>query len=241
VSEPTKLPDESDERVEKTMVSGPDTLSGCPKTIARPRKFALGLRLVLIFILAIVFVEFVRRNIGTFSVVDGFSMFPTFKPDDVVQARTSYSELERGSVVILTDNRGDQVIKRIVGLPGETVTLYRGSVYINRRRLSEPYLPKYTFTFKRNQESEQAIVWQLGDNQYFVLGDNRLESQDSRHYGPVERRQIDQVVNLAANDVKPGFDGVMLSETGKAVRTSQPHPGPPPNRTNRPNANETMP
>jgi signal peptidase I len=129
------------------------------------------------------------------------------------------------------------VIKRIVGMPGEIVTLYRGSVYINRRRLQEPYLPAHTFTFKRDQESEQAISSQLGDSQYFVLGDNRLESQDSRHYGPVERRQIDQVVNLPENEARPGFDEVVLSETGKAVKTGQPHPGPPPNRTNRTNAN----
>jgi signal peptidase I len=199
------------------------SVSGCPETMKRSIKLTLMLRLGLFLLLLLVIGAFVRSNIGTLSVVEGPSMLPTFKPDDIVQARTLYLDTERGSVVIMADHRGDHVIKRVIGLPGETVTIYRGFVYINGRRLLEPYLPGHTYTFKSDQADEQAITWQLGNHQYFVMGDNRLESYDSRNYGPVERRQLSRIVNLPANEAKPGFGEVMLSKTGKVIKTTSPH------------------
>jgi signal peptidase I len=176
-----------------------------------------GRRLALVLLLLLLAVQFVRSNVGTFSIVEGVSMYPTFLPNDVVQARTRNSEVQRGDVVIVADDRGDEVIKRIIGLPGETVTLYRGFVYINRQRLVEPYLPKFTYTYKRNQRDERAITWQLTGDQYFVLGDNRLYSADSRHYGPITRGQIHRIVNTPANAPRPAFCNLWLSETGKLM------------------------
>jgi len=144
-------------------------------------------RLVLPLILMVVGIEFMRSGVGTFSVIHGSSMCPTFKPNDFVQAKTLYGESQRGDVVIITDNQNERAIKRIIGLPGETVTLYRGFVYVDCQRLNEPYLPKYTCTFKSSPEDERAIRWRLKANQYFLMGDNRSESCDSRNYGPVER------------------------------------------------------
>jgi signal peptidase I len=192
---------------------------GCPGIIGRAGPYPRALRLGLAVVLTLVLVVFVRSNVGTFFIVEGPSMYPTFKPDDVVQARTFYDvATPRGEVVIITDNRGERVIKRIIGLPGETVTLYRGFVYINGQRLREPYLPGHTYTFKSNETDERAATWQLQDHEYFVMGDNRLQSQDSRHYGPVERRQIQQVVNVPANEAKPEFCEIMLSTSGKVIR-----------------------
>jgi len=174
-------------------------------------------RLLLVFALVLVGVQFVRTSFGTFSVVDGVSMYPTFHPNDIVQARISYTAAERGDIVIVAGEHGEQMIKRIVGLPGETLTVYRGFVYINHQRLYEPYLPKYTYTFKSNERDERADVWQLASDEYFVLGDNRPQSTDSRHYGPVARRQIQRVVNSPANALRPGFCEIMLSDTGQVV------------------------
>ena len=148
-------------------------------------------------------------------------MYPTFRHDDVIQTRALDARPERGDVVIITDDRGDRVIKRIVGLPGETVTLFFGFVYINAQRLSEPYLPRHTYTFKFDTEDGRRADWRLGDNQFFVLGDNRLGSIDSRHFGPVERRGILRVVNLPENTARPGFCDVILSESGKPMRKSE--------------------
>jgi signal peptidase I len=168
-------------------------------------------------------IEFVRSRVGTFSVINGSSMCPTFRPNDVVQARTLYGESQRGDVVIITDNQHERAIKRIIGLPGETVTLYRGFVYIDCQRLDEPYLPKRTYTFKSSPEDERAIRWRLGDHQYFLMGDNRSASCDSRHYGPVERHQISRVVQLPENSPRPGFCEIMLFGTGKAVPVKYTH------------------
>lgn len=177
-------------------------------------------RLVLPLILMAVGIEFVRSGIGTFSVINGSSMCPTFKPNDVVQARTLYGESQRGDVVVITDNQNEQAIKRVIGLPGETVTLFRGFVYIDFRRLDEPYLAKCTYTFKSSPENERAICWRLKANQYFLMGDNRFESCDSRNYGPVNRQQINRVVKLPENSPRPGFCEIMLSETGMQCRSS---------------------
>lgn len=175
-------------------------------------------RLVLVLIVMLVGVECARRNFGTFSVVDGVSMYPTFRPNDIVHARTLYTEAQRGDVVILADDQGCRMIKRVIGMPGETVALYRGFVYINHQRLEEPYLPRNTYTFKRDQEDEKVVTWHLADNEYFLLGDNRLQSTDSRHYGPVARSQISLLVNIPANAARPGFAGVLLTATGGVVR-----------------------
>jgi signal peptidase I len=174
-------------------------------------------RLILVFLLLVLVVQFFRSSVGTFSIVEGVSMYPTFLPNDVVQARTLHAEVQRGDVVIVADDQGDEVIKRIIGLPGETVTLYRGFVYVNRQRLVEPYLPKFTYTYQRNQLNERAISWQLTGDQYFVLGDNRLHSADSRHYGPIPRHQIHRVVNVPANTARPSFTNIMLSGNGRAM------------------------
>ncbi|MCW5550728.1 MAG: signal peptidase I [Verrucomicrobiae bacterium] len=181
-------------------------------------------RLGLVLLLTLLGVECVRRNFGTFSVVDGVSMYPTFRPNDIVQARTLYTEAQRGDVVILADDQGCRMIKRVIGMPGETVALYRGFVYINNQRLHEPYLPRNTYTFKRDQDNERVVAWALADDEYFLLGDNRLQSTDSRHYGPVIRSQINLLVNIPANAARPGFTGIMLTATGGVVRAESTRP-----------------
>jgi len=120
--------------------------------------------------------------------------------------------------VILTDDSGSDAIKRIVGLPGEVVTLYGGEVYINGRRLFEPYLDLDTRTLKNNQKNEPAAVWRLGADQYFVMGDNRFWSCDSRHYGPVRRSEIHGVVDVPENAPEPALLEIKLSESRKLVQ-----------------------
>ena len=182
---------------------------------------------VLALILAAVILQFGRTTVGKFCVVDGESMCPTLNPDDVVQAKASYVRA-RGDVVIVTDDSGEGAIKRLVGLPGETVTIYRGYVYVNGQRLLEPYLANGTFTFKDNPRNERAEVWRLEANQYFVLGDNRYESRDSRHYGPLERSLVHGVVDLPDNSPGPTFLEIVLSDSETVIHLK--HYGPSANR-----------
>jgi len=183
----------------------------------RPIKSIRFRQLLLVLVLALVGVEFVRARVGALSVVEGLSMYPTFHPNDVVLARTAYTGAQRGDVVIVAVEQSEPMIKRVIGLPGETVTIYRGFIYINHQRLNEPYLPRYTYTFKSNEQDERADVWYLAENEYFVLGDNRPQSTDSRYFGPVARRQIQRIVETPANALQPGFCEIMLSKTGQVV------------------------
>lgn len=167
-------------------------------------------------ILAVVIIQFGRTTLGKFCIVDGKSMWPTLNPGDVVQAKAYYVKA-RGDVVILTDDSGCEAVKRIVGLPGEAVTIYGGEVYVNGRRLFEPYLEERACTFKNNQKNESPGVWHLADDQYFVMGDNRYGSCDSRHYGPVRQSAIHGIVNLPTNALAPVFLDITYSGPGCSI------------------------
>lgn len=118
-------------------------------------------------------------------------MAPTLGEGTRVYTAPISGSVNRGDVVVMDDGKG-AAIKRVVGLPGETVYLWRGYVFIDRKILLEPYIPKKVYTLPRLR----AAVFELGPKQYFVLGDNRANSADSRLYGPVERRQIKKRIDL---------------------------------------------
>ena len=130
-----------------------------------------------------------RLFIGGVYVVDGTSMDPNYPAGTELYGAPIPTPLERGDVVIFDDGQADYAIKRIVGLPGETVQLWRGQVFINREMLIEPYLPKHVFTYPA-EPLRRGATFVLGEDQYVVLGDNRPSSADSRTYGPVSRKQI---------------------------------------------------
>ncbi len=118
--------------------------------------------------------------------VYGQSMEPTLHTNDrVIVDKLSYRfhPPRRGDVVVvLLSKNSPHLIKRIVGLPGETIAIHDGKVYINGQPLDEPYLKGPTKGF-------MAPV-HIPPGHYFVLGDNRQASNDSRSFGPVSRDQI---------------------------------------------------
>ncbi|MYE55087.1 MAG: signal peptidase I [Chloroflexi bacterium] len=122
--------------------------------------------------------------------VQGESMLPTLSHGDYVLVRdrkVSNRPPVRGDIVIATpEQRERSILKRVVGLPSERIALTEGMLLINDERLAESYLrglPPYLGL----EDHEFA----LGDHDYFVMGDNRAHSTDSRHYGPVRRAQIE--------------------------------------------------
>jgi signal peptidase I len=123
--------------------------------------------------------------------------------------------LKRGEVVLVKDGAGGCALKRIIGLPRETVRLSRGYIYINGKMLREPYLPPYTFTHPDPNKNQSAFA--LGTGCYFVLGDNRLYSHDSRHYGPVVLGQIVSLVEQGAT-LRPEFAAIELPVHGRQAR-----------------------
>lgn len=156
-----------------------------------------------------------RVFIGSVYVVDGMSMEPNYPPRTRLYGTPISTPLERGDVVLLNDGKEDYAVKRIIGLPGETVQLWRGRVFINRQMLVEPYLPKHTYTYPM-ERARRGAIFMLGEREYLVLGDNRFNSADSRMYGAVERKQIKRRVPLPDGFVSAYVAPYTLPEYGKS-------------------------
>ena len=134
----------------------------------------------------------VRAFIASPFVVDGNSMFPTFHNLDyliVDEVRYRFFDPERGDVVVFRYPKDPSVfyIKRIVGLPGEIISIQKGVVTVTDltgavRTLPEPYITADDATYNGK------VV--LLENEYFVLGDNRPNSSDSRVWGTLPRKDI---------------------------------------------------
>jgi len=127
------------------------------------------------------------------SVVRGSSMAPGIQDGDRILVEPwSYliGPIERGDVVVLRYPLDPEIdyIKRIIGLPGDHVTLARGEVWVNGARLAEPYVESVDAT------SSLVVVVEAGN--YFVLGDNRPRSSDSREFGSVPEEYVRGRVDL---------------------------------------------
>jgi len=110
------------------------------------------------------------------------SMEPTLERGDAVIVRrirfTPDNPPNRGDLVFFHDpiTKKDWLVKRVIGLPGETLIIWAGRVYINGVPLDEPYV---------NGIVEEYGMWQISKDAVFVMGDNRPSSNDSRDFGPI--------------------------------------------------------
>ncbi len=122
-------------------------------------------------------------------------MVPTLEIGDrVLVNKLSYRahDINRGDVVVFTRPPGlpagpgepEDLIKRVIGVPGDTLQAKEGSMYVNGKLLDEPYLPEGTSTV--NLDKPVTIQ----DGQAWVMGDNRNNSQDSRVFGPIEAETV---------------------------------------------------
>lgn len=121
--------------------------------------------------------------------VEGTSMMPGLADQErIFINKYAYriGAIERGDVVVFQypGDPSKNYIKRIVGVPGDGIEIRHGAVYVNGSRLVEPYVPERF----RDERSMSELVVPVGS--YFVLGDHRNLSSDSRDFGPVERKAI---------------------------------------------------
>ncbi len=130
-------------------------------------------------------------------VVSGPSMYPTVTNNEYLVALKFPYYLrnpQRGDIVIMQSpyNPNTDFIKRVVGLPGETILIKDGTVYINGKVLCEPYLrPTVDGDWSINSTwPADGEPYHLNPTQFFVMGDNRNVSEDSRTFGPVPRSSI---------------------------------------------------
>jgi signal peptidase I len=122
-------------------------------------------------------------------VVVGASMEPSFHSGELIivnRAAYLFGSPARGDVIIFHNpsDPAEDYIKRVIGLPGETVRIQDGRVYVNQLELDEPYIRE----FCANHQCDGT--WQLDHEHYFVLGDNRNHSRDGHIFGPLWRGLI---------------------------------------------------
>lgn len=139
---------------------------------------------------ALVIAFLITRFLLASTMVEGTSMQDTLQHGDrlfVLKVGLNAKRLKRGDIVVFhaPDEKKDY-IKRVIAFPHEYVQIENGLVYINGKRLEEPYI-KSDFTHT-GEESE----WLVGEGEYFVLGDNRLEgaSKDSRVFGCISQGSL---------------------------------------------------
>lgn len=155
---------------------------------------ALGIALVLaILIRTFFFAPFV---------VDGDSMEPNLHNGEwlIVNKLTyRFSEPERGDIIVFHFSEDKDYIKRVIGLPGETVSIEDGNLYINGEQVDEPYLDEAKEKYNKYGDipyTEDFSEVTVPEGEIFVMGDNRPRSQDSR-YSQVGTIELERVVGRA--------------------------------------------
>ena len=121
--------------------------------------------------------------------VEGTSMMPGLQDQErlfINKFQYHFEPIHRDDVVVFHFplDPTKSYIKRVIAVPGDTLRIDDGQVYVNGKALKEPYVP---MRFRDDRSYPQTV---LSRNEYFVMGDHRLISSDSRDFGPVDRRLI---------------------------------------------------
>lgn len=141
----------------------------------------------LIFLFAALLIIAFRKLVMERVIVYGKSMYPTCQQGDVYMSQKVGIEPERYDIVIAKSGY-QMVIKRVIGLPGDTLIVSKGKVYINDCLIDSKY------DFMTEDAGLLEDYYSLGEKCYFLMGDNRSNSIDSRTYGSVSREDIKGVV-----------------------------------------------
>ena len=172
---------EDDPDIEVTYLEEPSTSAGLwaeVKSITRDIIFAA--------VMAVLIVVFVVQPVK----VEGTSMQPRLENDErifVNKFEYTFSSIKRGDIIVFwfPDDPEKSYVKRVIGLPGETVELRNGRVFIDGNELQEPYLDT-----EHNQSMHDNSVTKVKEHYFFVMGDNRDNSSDSRIWGLVPEKYI---------------------------------------------------
>ncbi|MCC6294654.1 MAG: signal peptidase I [Bryobacterales bacterium] len=174
-------------------LSGEPDQNGSPQTPREPARGLLsttiaGVRdLMLSVVIAILVILFLYQPVK----VEGTSMMPSLEDQERIFInkfvyRFGMGNVERGDMVVFwyPGDPSKSYIKRVIGLPGDRVEIREGEVFLNGEPLNEDYVPDY---YRDRQSSAELTV---PPEHYYVLGDHRSSSNDSRSWGPVHRRHI---------------------------------------------------
>lgn len=133
------------------------------------------------YIVIVVVVVLIRTFIITPVRVDGDSMKNALKNGDILLLY-KLGSINRLDIIVLDEEKdNEKIIKRVIGLPGETVAIKKGKIYINDKVIDDEY------AYGETSDYDKVT---LEDDEYFILGDNRLISKDSRYFGPIKENEI---------------------------------------------------
>ena len=140
------------------------------------------------YIIIIVVVVLIRTFIVTPIRVNGDSMVPTLESKEIMILKKYDKSFERFDIVVVDKSvEGSNLIKRVIGLPNEKIKCKDGKIYINGKKIDDVY---------GFGETEDFLEITLKDNEYFVMGDNREVSLDSRSFGAVFESELKGTTNL---------------------------------------------
>ena len=159
------------------------------------------------FIIILLFILIIRLFIASPIKVQGTSMLPTLEQGDYMllyKLKMKVKGLNRFDIVVVKLSDGD-IIKRVIGLPGETVKYEvkeeegetKGILYVDGKVIEEEFLDneaKTSTCIRENKLCGEGVT--LGQDEYFVMGDNRKVSHDSRYIGPIKKDQIKGITEL---------------------------------------------
>ena len=136
---------------------------------------------IIIYVLIIVAVILLRTFIVTPVRVEGSSMYKTLNNGDLL-ILYKLGDIKKNDIVVIKEKKsGEKIIKRIIGIPKDTIEIKNDKIYVNDKEVNDKYGFGMTSDYKKVT---------LKDDEYFVLGDNRLVSMDSREFGPVKENCI---------------------------------------------------
>ena len=181
----------------------------------RQRRRALT-ETVIIILVAVLLAGLVRIFAFQTFWIPSASMVPTLAVYDrvlVQKAFFTWHDVRESTIVVFSQPpldhcpgpRGD-LVKRVIALPGQTIYSSGNSIYIDGRRLAEPYLPHYDPLGPPIPDASRQHPFRVPPGEFYVLGDNRADSCDSRYWGPIKGSSIvGKVVLTFWHDSHPDF------------------------------------
>lgn len=144
------------------------------------------LKNIIPYVVIVIVVVLFRVFIATPIQVVGSSMYPTLKSDEIlILNKISKNKLKRFDIVVIKYN-SETIIKRIIGLPGEKIEYIDNVLYVNGEIVDEPFEHEDTNDFSLSEISSESVP----EDSYFVVGDNRGISMDSRIIGFIDKKDI---------------------------------------------------
>ena len=209
--EVTKQEEEADESPPLTGLSrlrGDSTMK--PKISANQSYQMVLKALIAIATIFVIVLLFLKTQYSPVTVV-GDSMYPTLQDGDILRTSTNIKSnlITYDTIICYSKNGKKTIIKRVVGLPGDTIEFKEGYIYINgvKREDDFPQMKEYP---------KETIV--LGADEFYCLGDNRNNSRDSRFYGPTKLSEITNIVTF--NSTQRKKDLQQVGEYIKQIKTA---------------------